>query len=173
MRGLLRPRRPDPRRERQFPEGDGLCAARGDGPASQHLRRSQDGQRRRNIADCGSGCARGSICSSKFRRIARDGSEVSIQATYNPIYDLNGRPFKIVKIATDITADVSLAADLSRAQREVQHDAATGLPDRLGLRRFLRTALAATDSQLALLYLDLDHFKPINDTFGHDVGDYC
>ncbi|WP_206244281.1 sensor domain-containing protein [Novosphingobium terrae] len=113
----------------------------------------------------------GRFMSAKFRRRARDGSEVWIQASYNPIYDLNGQPFKIVKIATDITADVSLAADLSRAQREVQHDAATGLPNRLGLRTFMREILAATDSELALFYLDLDHFKPINDTFGHDVGD--
>ncbi|WP_169805720.1 sensor domain-containing protein [Novosphingobium rosa] len=113
----------------------------------------------------------GRFMSAKFRRRARDGAEVWIQASYNPIYDLNGQPFKIVKIATDITADVSLAADLSRAQREVQHDAATGLPNRLGLRKFMREVLAATDSELALFYLDLDHFKPINDTFGHDVGD--
>lgn len=117
------------------------------------------------------GLQEGRHTSAKFRRIARDGSEVWIQATYNPIYDLNGKPFKIVKIASDITADVSLAADLSRAQREVQHDPATGLPNRLGLRKFMRGVLAETDSELALFYLDLDHFKPINDTFGHDVGD--
>lgn len=113
----------------------------------------------------------GRYTSAKFRRIARDGSEVWIQATYNPIYDLNGKPFKIVKIASDITADVSLAADLLRAQREVHHDPATGLPNRLGLRKFMRGVLAETDSELALFYLDLDHFKPINDTFGHDIGD--
>jgi diguanylate cyclase (GGDEF)-like protein/PAS domain S-box-containing protein len=113
----------------------------------------------------------GRFTSAKFRRVARDGSEVWIQASYNPIYDLNGKPFKIVKIAADISADVTLAADLSRAQKEVQHDPATGLPNRLGLRRFLRDALAATDSELALFYLDLDHFKPINDTFGHEIGD--
>ncbi|WP_375250806.1 PAS domain S-box protein [Sphingomonas sp.] len=114
----------------------------------------------------------GRFQSSKFRRIAKNGSDVWIQASYNPIYDLNGRPFKVVEIATDITADVGRAADLTRAQREVQHDAATGLPNRLGLRRFLRDKLSVTDSELALLYLDLDHFKPINDTFGHEAGDH-
>jgi diguanylate cyclase (GGDEF)-like protein/PAS domain S-box-containing protein len=114
----------------------------------------------------------GKFLSSKFKRIAADGAEVWIQASYNPIYDLNGKPFKIVKIAADITADVSLAADLSRAQKEVLHDPATGLPNRLGLRKFMRQVLSATDSELALFYLDLDHFKPINDTFGHDVGDF-
>ncbi len=113
----------------------------------------------------------GKFLSSKFKRIAANGSEIWIQASYNPIYDLNGKPFKIVKIAADITSDVSLAADLSRAQKEVQHDPATGLPNRLGLRTFMRQMLSATDSELALFYLDLDHFKPINDTFGHDVGD--
>lgn len=117
------------------------------------------------------GLREGRFTSAKFRRLARDGSEVWIQATYNPIYDLNGKPFKIVKIASDITADVSLAADLARAQKEVQHDLATGLPNRLGLRKFMRGVLAETDSELALLYLDLDHFKPINDTFGHEIGD--
>ncbi|WOI58288.1 PAS domain S-box protein [Palleronia sp. LCG004] len=114
----------------------------------------------------------GKFLSSKFKRIASDGSEVWIQASYNPIFDLNDKPCKIVKIASDITADVMLAADLSRAQQEVQRDPATGLPNRLGLREFMRKALAKTDSELALLYLDLDHFKPINDTYGHDVGDF-
>jgi diguanylate cyclase (GGDEF)-like protein/PAS domain S-box-containing protein len=119
----------------------------------------------------------GALCagqhrSARSRRIARDGSEVWVQATYNPICDFNGRPFKIVEIASDVTADVALAADLARAQREVQHDLATGLPNRLGLRLFMRGALAETGSELSLLYLDLDHFKPINDTFGHDVGDH-
>jgi diguanylate cyclase (GGDEF)-like protein/PAS domain S-box-containing protein len=114
----------------------------------------------------------GRFISTKFRRMARNGSEVWIQASYNPIYDLNGKPCKIVKIAADITADVLLAADLSRAQKEVQHDPATGLPNRLGLRQFMREMLADTDSELALFYLDLDHFKPINDTFGHNVGDH-
>lgn len=118
------------------------------------------------------GLRQGRFMSAKFRRRARDGADVWIQASYNPIYDLNGKPFKIVKIAADITADVQLAANLSRAQKEVQHDPATGLPNRLGLRSFMREALAETDSELALLYLDLDHFKPINDTFGHDVGDH-
>ena len=114
----------------------------------------------------------GQYMSAKFQRVARDGSPVWIQASYNPIYDLNGEPFKIVKIATDISSDVARAADLSRAQREVRHDPATGLPNRLGLRQFMHQVLNRNDSELALFYLDLDHFKPINDTFGHDVGDF-
>ncbi|WP_019994465.1 sensor domain-containing protein [Aureimonas ureilytica] len=114
----------------------------------------------------------GQFLSSKFRRTAKDGREVWIQASYNPILDLNGQPFKVVKIATDITADVQLAENLTRAQREVVQDRLTGLPNRLGLSRFMDEALAEPDGTLSVLYLDLDHFKPINDTFGHHVGDH-
>ncbi|MGF9564739.1 bifunctional diguanylate cyclase/phosphodiesterase [Neorhizobium sp. BT27B] len=114
----------------------------------------------------------GTFLSSKFRRTGKDGREVWIQASYNPILDLNGKPFKIVKIAIDITADVALAADLSKARQEVLHDGLTGLPNRMGLADFMRKSLQAIDAKLSLLYLDLDHFKPINDTFGHHVGDH-
>nr|WP_280528918.1 PAS domain S-box protein [Aureimonas jatrophae] len=114
----------------------------------------------------------GVFLSSKFRRTAKDGQEVWIQASYNPILDLNGQAFKVVKIATDITADVMLAENLTKAQREVLQDRLTGLPNRLGLSRFMQEALGDPDGTLSVLYLDLDHFKPINDTFGHHVGDH-
>ena len=47
----------------------------------------------------------------EFCRIAKDGREVWIQATYNPIFDMNGRPFRVVKYATDITKQKVEAAD--------------------------------------------------------------
>lgn len=55
----------------------------------------------------------GEYRAGEFKRIARDGAEVWIQASYNPIRDLNGRPFKVVKYATDITAQKEIAADAS------------------------------------------------------------
>lgn len=115
---------------------------------------------------------KGTFLSSKFRRCGKDGREVWIQASYNPIFDLNGKPFKVVKIATDITADVALAADLTKARKEVLHDVLTGLPNRMGLASFMTRAMRSLDAKLSLLYLDLDHFKPINDTFGHHIGDH-
>jgi methyl-accepting chemotaxis protein len=50
---------------------------------------------------------RGEYQTGEFRRIGRGGKEVWIRASYNPIFDLNGQPFKVVKFATDITAEVA------------------------------------------------------------------
>ncbi len=46
----------------------------------------------------------GKFASDEFKRIGKGGKEVWIQASYNPIFDLNGKPFKVVKYATDITS---------------------------------------------------------------------
>lgn len=47
---------------------------------------------------------RGEYQAAEYKRIGKGGKEVWIQASYNPIFDLNGRPFKVVKYATDVTA---------------------------------------------------------------------
>jgi len=49
---------------------------------------------------------RGEFQAAEFKRIAKNGKEVWIQASYNPILDLNGKPFKVVKFATDVTQQV-------------------------------------------------------------------
>lgn len=48
--------------------------------------------------------AGGDYESAEFKRFARDGTEIWLQASYNPIFDNDGKPFKVVKIATDVTA---------------------------------------------------------------------
>ena len=63
-----------------------------------------------------------------------------------------------------------------RAQLEAERDPLTGVFNRAGIKRRLDWALAATQSEyqpLAVLFLDIDHFKPINDEHGHAVGDAC
>nr|MDJ0865945.1 STAS domain-containing protein [Myxococcota bacterium] len=49
---------------------------------------------------------RGEYDTGEFKRLAKDGREVWLQASYNPIFDMNGRPFKVVKFAADITREV-------------------------------------------------------------------
>jgi diguanylate cyclase (GGDEF)-like protein len=65
-------------------------------------------------------------------------------------------------------------AALGTLENLAHHDALTGLPNRTALDRFLQHAqqrCQLTNGTLALLYLDLDGFKPINDRFGHATGD--
>jgi len=64
----------------------------------------------------------GTFKSDEFRRIGKDGKDVYIQATYNPIFDMNGRLVKVTKFATDITAAVSRRKARQAAQAEIVSD---------------------------------------------------
>jgi two-component system, sensor histidine kinase LadS len=64
----------------------------------------------------------------------------------------------------------SLQAEASEAARSADEDALTGIGNRRVLERFLRDE-AATETEIACVIADIDSFKAINDTFGHDVGD--
>jgi PAS domain S-box-containing protein len=55
-----------------------------------------------------------------FRRIGRDGREVWLQASYNPIFDLDEKPYKVVQYATDVTEQVRMKKDLDDAVTETQ-----------------------------------------------------
>ncbi|MGT2435247.1 methyl-accepting chemotaxis protein [Bradyrhizobium betae] len=63
---------------------------------------------------------RGEYDASQYKRIGKGGREVWIQASYNPIFDPNGKPFKVVKYATDVTAQVRAAQALQAAVAETQ-----------------------------------------------------
>lgn len=74
-------------------------------------------------------------------------------------------------IARDITATKHLQSELSR---QANHDALTGLPNRLKLIRSAADALdgiRGTRNNVAMLFLDVDRLKDVNDTVGHEVGD--
>jgi methyl-accepting chemotaxis protein len=55
-----------------------------------------------------------------YKRMGKGGKEVWLQASYNPIFDLNGKPYKVVKYATDITAQVLSTQVMNRAVEETQ-----------------------------------------------------
>ncbi|SER67656.1 PAS domain S-box-containing protein/diguanylate cyclase (GGDEF) domain-containing protein [Rhizobium sp. NFR03] len=81
-----------------------------------------------------------------------------------------GRPRYILGISQDVTAERETEA---RLVVMAMHDALTGLANRAYFSDYIRSAaLAATkDAPVALLYLDIDHFKSINDSKGHAAGD--
>lgn len=102
----------------------------------------------------------------------RYGAETAIDLTVSPVRERNGGLSGAVVVLHD--ARESQAATLSKVTYLAEHDALTGLPNRLllGMRLDHAVATAALrGSQLAVLFLDLDNFKNINDSLGHAIGD--
>ena len=67
---------------------------------------------------------RGEYQAAEYKRIGKRGKEVWIQASYNPILDLNGKPFKVVKYATDVTAQALMRMKAERARGLIESVAA-------------------------------------------------
>jgi diguanylate cyclase (GGDEF)-like protein/PAS domain S-box-containing protein len=102
----------------------------------------------------------------------RYGAETAIDLTVSPVRERNGGLSGAVVVLHD--ARESQAATLSKVTYLAEHDALTGLPNRLLLGARLDHAVATAvlrGSQLAVLFLDLDNFKNINDSLGHAIGD--
>lgn len=108
-----------------------------------------------------------------IRRIFRedDGALRWVATQGHPIYDHNGTLIRVMVTAKDVT-DEKTAQD--RLRWTATHDAVTGLPNRGAFQSELDAALssaARTGGSVALLLIDLDNFKYINDSFGHHAGD--
>ena len=67
----------------------------------------------------------GKFFSDEFKRIGKGGKEIWIQASYNPIFDLNGKPFKVVKYATDVTESKLEAAENAKVRAMMENMAAS------------------------------------------------
>lgn len=101
----------------------------------------------------------------------KTGEAFPLSATINTVYDESGNFFRRICIFSDIT---DKKAAENKLQHLASHDTLTGLPNRLLFRDRLQQALAFAQREnnlLALMYVDLDHFKPVNDNLGHMVGD--
>ena len=105
------------------------------------------------------------------RETFHNGTSPWVSTTKMPLRDERGQIIGTFGISRDVTAQIKAEKALAY---QVLHDPVTGLANRAALMDRLSQALAGLERQpgrLAVLYVDLDHFKKINDSFGHEAGD--
>lgn len=103
--------------------------------------------------------------------VRRDGSELAIEHSSAPMKNDDGEVIGAVMVFRDVSVARAVTQKLAYA---AHHDALTGLPNRVLLETRLTQAIALArrhNCEAAVLFLDLDGFKLVNDTFGHAIGD--
>ena len=103
--------------------------------------------------------------------VRRDGFESAIEDSSAPIHDREGHVTGAVIVFHDVSEARAMAFKMEHL---AQHDFLTGLPNRMLLAERLSRAIGLANrhgKQVALLYLDMDCFKNVNDSLGHAVGD--
>jgi diguanylate cyclase (GGDEF)-like protein/PAS domain S-box-containing protein len=114
---------------------------------------------------------KGTLYSGPWTHIRKDGSQIQVEVASHGI-NFEGRMARF-SLVQDITERQQL---YERLVYQAHHDTLTGLPNRLLLKDRMEQMLAAAErlgQQAAVLCMDLDRFKQINDTYGHHVGDIC
>ena len=104
-----------------------------------------------------------------------DGTPVWVSAIVTPVHDEDGVVLHFAAILSDITTNKVYENELKRQQEETRHrslhDALTGLPNRRYFDEIIAPLSQEPNNDRCLVRIDLDHFKAVNDSFGHAAGD--
>ena len=101
----------------------------------------------------------------------KDGKKIPMWITVKAVYDQSQELINYISVQTDLR---SLEASQSKAEYFAYHDALTGLYNRASFEELLEHSLLGAQrykTKFAVFFIDLDRFKIINDTLGHDIGD--
>jgi len=107
----------------------------------------------------------------RYRNYRKDGSVIWVEWHNSALRDASGRVISILSLAQDVSSRIQAE---ERLQYMATHDGLTGLPNSVLLHDRLEAALSRARRarrRVGVMFLDLDHFKDVNDTLGHRVGD--
>jgi diguanylate cyclase (GGDEF)-like protein/PAS domain S-box-containing protein len=110
---------------------------------------------------------------TQVRAVRADGSVIWVEASAKRVQAASSGDLETILVLRDVTSRKALEQELTSLARE---DGLTGLANRRSLDEALDVEwrrTVRTGSQMALILLDVDHFKPFNDHYGHQAGDDC